>query len=191
VVLPGADAWPAGLSEALGKLGVHVLDTSGFELPLELLRGLCVHSTTGTGVAAALAAVMKQQGLLQGQQQQQQQGQVQQRQPQQPVDVASKLDASQRRLLRSFLLQRTWFAGTVNAAMGRLHAVARELAMYELANSSWQQEQDSSEGEGQAAAEVEPVFVNLEGNCSLAPAGGWWLLLFWEIDPSRTRGAMP
>jgi hypothetical protein len=63
--------------------------------------------------------------------------------------------------------------------------------MYELANSSWQQEQDSSEGEGQAAAEVEPVFVNLERNCSLAPAGGWWLLLFWEIDPSRTRGAMP
>jgi hypothetical protein len=117
---------------------------------------------------------MKQQGVLQGQQQQQQE-QGQQRQPQQPVDVASKLDASQRRLLRSFLLQRTWFTGTVNAAMGRLRAVARELALYELANSSReQQEQDNSEGDVQAAAEVEPVFVNLEGNCSLAPAGGCW-----------------
>lgn len=157
VVMPGADAWPAGLAEVLGKLGVHVLDSDSFELPVDSLKGLCVHSSGGTGVAAALSAAL----------------QLTQQQPQQQ-DVVGNLSASDRRLLRSFLLQPTWYAGAATAApVVQLRRVARQLPLYKVANSCQPQLQE--EAAGQAAegepVELEPVFVNLEGTCCLTPAG--------------------
>lgn len=173
VVLPGADAWSSGLAEVLRKLGVHVLDTAGFELPVEMLRGHCVHSASGTGVAAALAAALKlsSQGQAQGQGQQQ---------LVQAADVAGSLTPGERQLLRSFLLQPTWYAGAATASpVVQLRKVARKLPLYSVANSC------QPRGEwGAAAADahvgsadgVETVFVTLEGSCCLAPAGmhGVW-----------------
>lgn len=172
VVLPGADTWPTGLAEVLGKLGVHVLDADGFELPLEMLKGHCVHSASGPGVAAAIAAAMKQRSCQQHQQ-------VSAQQPEQQQDDTAALSADERRLLRSFLLQPTWFAGPGSAApVLLLRSVARQLPLYELANSSTLQQQHQRQqhiGEEGAEGAVEPVFVNLEGSCFLAPAGGFRL----------------
>jgi hypothetical protein len=60
----------------------------------------------------------------------------------------------------------------------QLQAVARQLPLYELANSIPQQQQQQQQGHGEAAgstagvaADVEPVFVSLEGTYCLAPAG--------------------
>jgi hypothetical protein len=168
VVLPGADAWPAGLAEVLGKLSVHVLDTAGFELPVEMLKGHCVHSASGTGVAAALAAALKLSSQGQGQVQGQQQ-------LAQAPDAAGGLTAVERQLLRCFLLQPTWYAGAATASpVVQLRKVARQLPLYAVANScqpggEWSAA--AADAEAGAADGAEPVFVTLEGSCFLAPAG--------------------
>lgn len=182
VVLPSADAWQPGLSEVLGKLGVHVLDSEGFELPLEMLRGHHLHSASGTGVAAALAAALGLSHQAQRQQQQQQQSEH-------LLDTVGRLTAAERRLLRSFLLQPTWFAaGTAAAPTAQLRAVARQLPLFELANSAPQQQQQAVGAEDAAmpaAPGVEPVFVSLEGNCCLAPAGAMHFSSCKAFTPSE------
>jgi hypothetical protein len=167
VVLPGADAWPEGLAEVLQKLGVHVLHTASFELPVETLKGQhYVHTAAGTGVAEALAAALKLGSQQQGQQQQQ---------AQDCEAAISKLAAQERSLLRGFLLQPTWFAGAANAAPQlQLRRLAGQLPLYELANSSQQQVQVQAASAAAGAEEpvqLEPVFVGLQGSCCLAPAG--------------------
>jgi len=173
--MAGADAWPAGLIEVLGKLGVHVLDSDSFELPVDSLKGLCVHASGGTGVAAALSAAHQQ--------------------PPQQQDVFGSLSASDRRLLRSFLLQPTWYAGAATAApVVQLRRVARQLPLYEVANSCQPQLQEEAAGQaGEAgpAVELEPVFVSLEGTCCLTPAGVLWChcshgMLPFELDGAHT-----
>lgn len=189
VVLPGADAWQPGLSEVLGKLGVHVLDSEGFELPLEMLRGNHLHSASGTGVAAALAAAL---GLSHQAQQQQQQSEH-------LLETVGRLTAAERRLLRSFLLQPTWFAaGTAAAPIAQLRAVARQLPLFELANSAPQQQQQQAVGAEDAATPAapgfEPVFVSVEGNCCLAPAGAMHSSsceAFTPFEASSERHCMP
>jgi hypothetical protein len=161
VVLPGSDSWPAGLAEVLTALGVYVLDAASFELPLEVLSSHSVHTSSGLGVAAAIRAALGR------------------HQPPTAAAAAeaaaAKLSAADRRLLRAFLLQRTWFG---SAAAGtpvhqQLVWVAKLLPFYELANPGCLK-QPAAVGDGAPAAlpsPAGPAFVALTPSSCLAPAG--------------------
>jgi hypothetical protein len=180
VVDAGADSWPEGLAAVLQKLGCFVLDTAGFELPLEALLQHCVHRPSGTGVAAAICAALGWGGSVAA-------GQELNRQQELAAEaVADRLTVDDARIMGSLLLQQRWFGGTAgagsDAGMRALLLVVKQLPLYELANSkSMQQEataagaqQGSEQGREPEHAQQEKVkhsTVALSPGCCLAPAG--------------------
>ncbi len=181
-VLPGAD-WPSALQPVLQKLGVSVLDTAAYELPVDaLLAGGYVRSGCGGGVALALQAALG------------------------PSDYErmEELAPAERRLLRSYLVQPIWFqqrgggngrggaaaaAGASNNASAAadpstLAAILRQLPIYELANdgsfsaasaaaAGGDDDADGgSSSDGGAGTEQPPAFfVPLQPGCEIAPHG--------------------
>jgi hypothetical protein len=205
VVLPGGDSWPAGLSDVLTKLGVWVLDSGSFELPVEVLSSHCAHKPSGMGVAAAMCSAF---GWSPPQQQQQQQQLASERQRDHAHPAAGKLSAAETHLLRRFMLQRTWFesAAAGTAAQQQLVAVAQQLPLYQVANPGVQQQAESaamvaaaaaSPGSDRAPAAAAaawpgPVFVPLSAASRLAPPGVLPAALGGDyvLPPSDTEAAV-
>lgn len=163
VVAHGGDGWPPGLERVLGMLGVTVLDSESFELPLDALLQNCVHRPGAPGVAAAACAAL---GLHA------------------TADASSssssntipmpQLSLADARLLRAFLLRAHWFdaAKPGSSEHSSLLLLARRLPMYERANTT------RAAPDASAAA-----LVPLEPDCALAPAGA-------ELTIATTHGAL-
>jgi hypothetical protein len=169
VVAPGADSWPDGLAAVLQKLGCFVLDSAGFELPLEVLQQHCVHRPSGAGVAAAICAALGWGGsaaagqrLTELTEQQQLAGQA----------AGGRLTVDDATILRAFLLHQRWFSSAAaggDAGQRALLLVAQQLPLYELANKSLMQQASEVEQQGQEV--LRHVTVVLSAGCCLAPAG--------------------
>lgn len=183
VVAAGGDSWPEGLAAVLQKLGCFVLDTVGFELPLEALLQHCVHRPSGAGVAAAVCAAPGWGASVAAGQQLSRQQQLS------GEEVAGSLTVDEARILRGFLLQQRWFSGAAGAAaaggdasMRGLLLVVQQLPLYELANSKSLQQavpaasarRGLEQGQERQQAQQEAVqqgTVALSPGCCLAPAG--------------------
>jgi hypothetical protein len=169
VVAAGGDSWPDGLAAVLQKLGCFVLDTAGFELPLEALLQHCVHRPSGAGVAAAICAALGWGGYAAA-------GQELSMQQQLAGQAASeRLTVDDARILRAFLLHQRWFSGAAAAGAAgdvgqrALLLVAQQLPLYELANKSLMRQ--ASDDEQQRQEVGRHATVALSAGCCLAPAG--------------------
>jgi hypothetical protein len=205
-VLPGGD-WPEGLQAVLVRLGVAVVDTASFELPVDALvsAGLA-HPGSGAGVALALAAALGGGRHLE-------------------TRTVEELGAAERRLLRSYLLQPVWFQArggvggsaacgdAAAAAVAALAGIVRQLPLFELANDGSflagpaaddEQSQDEQQAEtsnhgdgvpreqGSADAGGSANFVPLQEGCALAPQGGCFVGFERMGQKGSTRwGAVP
>jgi hypothetical protein len=154
----------------LQKLGCFVLDTAGFELPLDALQQHCVHPPSGAGVAAAICAALGWGGSAAA-------GQELTAQQQLAWQAAGRsLTLDDARILRAFLLHQRWFSSAAataaaggDAGQRALLLMAQQLPLYELANKSLMQQ--ASEGDQQGQEASRHVTVALSAGCCLAPAG--------------------
>lgn len=186
VVLRPPD-WPQELPPLFRKLGLHLLDTSSFELPEDDLLRQYVHPGDGRGVIAALGVALpplSRQRSRGGNTSSNLGGDV-------SFDMSGieGLTSAEKELLREYLLQGQWLNAAFPATGMSLRCMVqllRQLPLYQLASSAWtvahqthdddshlqqQQQEDGADSATASATASAVMLVSLTADSCIAPEG--------------------